>query len=103
MLTSHCELPVLCGKCNFCLHSLEDLPSPNPLSQLYRQDPGVSDWPEQVEFHPYSVDEESELGYMDDPYQEETYEDLLTPAFCSLERDALQMVEVTHSAITKAV
>uniref|UniRef100_UPI003AAEB7BA probable E3 ubiquitin-protein ligase HERC1 n=1 Tax=Centroberyx gerrardi TaxID=166262 RepID=UPI003AAEB7BA len=70
-----------------------DLPSPSPIPQLYRQDPGVSDWPEQVEFHPYSVEEESELGYMDDPYQEETYEDLLTPSFFSLERDALQMVE----------
>ncbi|XP_029920656.1 probable E3 ubiquitin-protein ligase HERC1 isoform X2 [Myripristis murdjan] len=80
-----------------------DLPSPNPLSQLYRQDPGVSDWPEQVEFHPYSVEEESELGYMDDPYHEETYEDLLTPAFCSLERDALQMVEAgeEHNQMVK--
>ncbi|KAF7670462.1 hypothetical protein LDENG_00124780 [Lucifuga dentata] len=65
-----------------------DLPSPNPLPQLYQQDPGVCDWPEQVEFHPYSAEEDSELGYMDDSYHEETYEDLL-----SLERDTLQIVE----------
>ncbi|XP_026209979.1 probable E3 ubiquitin-protein ligase HERC1 isoform X1 [Anabas testudineus] len=70
-----------------------DLPSPSPLPQLYQQHTLVSDWPEQVEFHPYSAEEESELGYMDDPYHEETYEDLLTPSFFSLERDTLQIVE----------
>ena len=64
---------------------------------------GVSDWPEQLEFHPYSVEEESELGYMDDfddAYHEEPYEELLTPAFFSLERETLQMVEVTFSTLT---
>ncbi|XP_037609795.1 probable E3 ubiquitin-protein ligase HERC1 isoform X6 [Sebastes umbrosus] len=79
-----------------------DLPSPNPLPQLYQQHTSVSDWPEQVEFHPYSS-EESELGYMDDPYHEETYEDLLTPSFFSLERDTLQIVEAgeEHSQMVK--
>ncbi|XP_051907348.1 probable E3 ubiquitin-protein ligase HERC1 isoform X3 [Hippocampus zosterae] len=66
-----------------------DLPSPNPIPQLYQQN--ASDWPEYVEFHPFST-EESELGYMDDVYHEETYEDLLTPFF-SLERDTLHIVE----------
>ncbi|XP_042364650.1 probable E3 ubiquitin-protein ligase HERC1 isoform X3 [Plectropomus leopardus] len=80
-----------------------DLPSPNPLPQLYQQHSLVSDWPEQVEFHPYSAEEESELGYMDDPYHEESYEDLLTPSFFSLERDTLQIVEVgeEHSQMVK--
>ncbi|KAM9794366.1 putative E3 ubiquitin-protein ligase HERC1 isoform 3-T6 [Syngnathus typhle] len=67
-----------------------DLPSPNPIPQLYPQNTG--DWPEYVEFHPFSTEEESELGYMDDVYHEETYEDLLTPFF-SLERDTLHIVE----------
>ncbi|KAM6984699.1 putative E3 ubiquitin-protein ligase HERC1 [Aplochiton taeniatus] len=70
-----------------------DSPSPNPIPPLYRQDPGVSDWPEQVESHPYAAEEESELGYMDDPYHEEPYEELLTPEFISSERDTLWMVE----------
>lgn len=74
-----------------------DLPSSSPLPQLYPQHTGVGEWPEQVEFHPYSAEEESELGYMDDPYHEESYEDLLTPSFFSLERDTLQIVEVTHT------
>ncbi|XP_040914290.1 probable E3 ubiquitin-protein ligase HERC1 isoform X6 [Toxotes jaculatrix] len=80
-----------------------DLPSPNPLPQLYQQHTGVGEWPEQVEFHPYSAEEESELGYMDDPYHEETYEDLLTPSFFSLERDTLQIVEAgeEHSQMVK--
>ncbi|TMS08063.1 putative E3 ubiquitin-protein ligase HERC1 [Larimichthys crocea] len=80
-----------------------DLPSPNPLPQLYQQHTSVGDWPEQVEFHPYSAEEESELGYMDDPYHEETYEDLLTPSFFSLERDTLQIVEAgeEHSQMVK--
>lgn len=94
----------------YCAFSCEaniiflDLPSPNPLPQLFQQHTAVADWPEQVEFHPYSAEEESELGYMDDPYHEETYEDLLTPSFFSLERDTLQIVEVTHTltVITKA-
>lgn len=73
-----------------------DLPSPNPLPQLYQQHPSVSEWPEQVEFHPYIAEEESELGYMDDPDHEDTYDDLLT-SFFSLERDTLQIVEVTHT------
>lgn len=73
-----------------------DLPSPSPLPQLYQQHTAVSDWPEQVEFHPYSVEEESELGYMDDPY----HEDLLAPSFFSLERDALQIVEVTFTFLS---
>ncbi|XP_053195611.1 probable E3 ubiquitin-protein ligase HERC1 [Scomber japonicus] len=80
-----------------------DLPSPNPLPQLFQQHTAVADWPEQVEFHPYSAEEESELGYMDDPYHEETYEDLLTPSFFSLERDTLQIVEAgeEHSQMVK--
>ncbi|KAM9735317.1 putative E3 ubiquitin-protein ligase HERC1 isoform 5-T6 [Menidia menidia] len=80
-----------------------DLPSPSPLPQLYQQHTTVGDWPEQVEFHPYSAEEESELGYMDDPYHEETYEDLLTPSFFSLERDTLQIVEIgeEHSQMVK--
>ncbi|XP_013861909.1 probable E3 ubiquitin-protein ligase HERC1 isoform X4 [Austrofundulus limnaeus] len=80
-----------------------DLPSPNPLPQLFQQHTVVSDWPEQVEFHPFSAEEESELGYMDDPYHEETYEDLLTPSFFSLERDTLQIVEAgeEHSQMVK--
>ncbi|KAM9841857.1 putative E3 ubiquitin-protein ligase HERC1 [Aulostomus maculatus] len=79
-----------------------DLPSPNPLPQLYQQHTTVSDWPEH-EFHPFSAEEESELGYMDDPYHEETYEDLLTPSFFSLERDTLQIVEAgeEHSQMVK--
>lgn len=76
-----------------------DLPSPNPLPQLYQQNTSVGDWPEQVEFHPYSSEQESELGYMDDPYHEETYEDLITPSFFSLERDTLHIVEVRHTVI----
>ncbi|XP_040012788.1 probable E3 ubiquitin-protein ligase HERC1 isoform X4 [Xiphias gladius] len=80
-----------------------DLPSPNPLPQLYQQHTAVGEWPEQVEFHPYAAEEESELGYMDDPYHEETYEDLLTPSFFSLERDTLQIVEAgeEHSQMVK--
>ncbi|XP_028317880.1 probable E3 ubiquitin-protein ligase HERC1 [Gouania willdenowi] len=80
-----------------------DLPSPIPLPQLYQPHPTVVDWPEQVEFHPYSAEEESELGYMDDAYHEETYEDLLTPSFFSLERDTLQIVETgeEHSPMVK--
>ncbi|XP_028274446.1 probable E3 ubiquitin-protein ligase HERC1 isoform X2 [Parambassis ranga] len=80
-----------------------DLPSPNPLPQLYQQHAVVSDWPEQVEFHPFAAEEESELGYMDDPYHEETYEDLLTPSFFSVERDTLQIVEAgeEHSQMVK--
>ncbi|KAF0031589.1 hypothetical protein F2P81_016144 [Scophthalmus maximus] len=80
-----------------------DLPSPNPLPQLYQQHTAVGEWPEQMEFHPYSAEEESELGYMDDPYHEETYEDLLTPSFFSLERDTLQIVEAgeEHSQMVK--
>ncbi|XP_014842886.1 PREDICTED: probable E3 ubiquitin-protein ligase HERC1 isoform X1 [Poecilia mexicana] len=77
-----------------------DLPSPSPLSQLHT---AVGDWPEHVEFHPFSTEEESELSYMDDPYHEEAYEDLLTPSFFSLERDTLQIVEAgeEHSQMVK--
>lgn len=80
------------------------MPSPNPLPPLYQQQTSIGDWPEQVEFHPYCAEEESELGYMDDPYHEETYEDLLTPSFFSLERDTLQIVEVTqkHTVINQS-
>ncbi|XP_034457870.1 probable E3 ubiquitin-protein ligase HERC1 isoform X1 [Hippoglossus hippoglossus] len=76
------------------------LPSPNTLPQLYQQHTAVGEWPEQVEFHPYSAEDETELGYMDDPYHEETYEDLLT---FSLERDTLQIVEAgeEHSQMVK--
>ncbi|TKS84344.1 putative E3 ubiquitin-protein ligase HERC1 [Collichthys lucidus] len=80
-----------------------DTPSPDGPETLYQQHTSVGDWPEQVEFHPYSAEEESELGYMDDPYHEETYEDLLTPSFFSLERDTLQIVEAgeEHSQMVK--
>lgn len=74
-----------------------DLPSPNSLPQLFQTNTTVGDWPEQVEIHPYSAEQESELGYMDDPYNEETYEELLTPSFFSLERDTLHIVELTHT------
>lgn len=37
---------------------------------------------------------------MDEPFHEETYEDLITPSFFSLERDTLHMVEVTQAVIT---
>ncbi|XP_072518712.1 probable E3 ubiquitin-protein ligase HERC1 isoform X2 [Salminus brasiliensis] len=70
-----------------------DSPSPGPVPALYRQEVGVSDWPEQAETHPFAAEEESELGYMDDPYQEEPYEELLTPEFIASERDTLWMVE----------
>lgn len=70
------------------------MPSTSPLPQLYQPQTSSSDWAEQVEFHPYATEEESELDYMDDPYHEESYEDLLTTSFFSLERDALQIVEV---------
>ncbi|XP_036385733.1 probable E3 ubiquitin-protein ligase HERC1 isoform X2 [Megalops cyprinoides] len=70
-----------------------DSPSPNPIPPLYRQDPGVSDWPERAETHPFAAEEESELGYMDDPYQEEPYEEVLTPEFITSEGDTLWMVE----------
>ncbi|XP_038130884.1 probable E3 ubiquitin-protein ligase HERC1 isoform X2 [Cyprinodon tularosa] len=77
-----------------------DLPSPSPLPQLHT---AVGDWPEHVEFHPFSAEEESELSYMDDPYHEEAYEDLLTHSFFSLERDTLQIVEAgeEHSQMVK--
>ncbi|XP_076139905.1 putative E3 ubiquitin-protein ligase HERC1 isoform X8 [Alosa pseudoharengus] len=70
-----------------------DSPSPNPLPALYRQDVGVAEWPERAETHPFAAEEESELGYMDDSYQEEPFEELLSPEFISSERDTLWMVE----------
>eukprot|EP00066_Takifugu_rubripes_P013620 XP_011602886.1 PREDICTED: probable E3 ubiquitin-protein ligase HERC1 isoform X2 [Takifugu rubripes] len=74
-----------------------DLPSPNSFPQLFQTNTTVGDWPEQTEIHPYSAEQESELGYMDDPYNEETYEELLTPSFFSLERETLHIVELTHT------
>lgn len=82
--------------------SIPDLPSPSTLPQLYQQTPAVGEWPEQVEFHPFSAEQEAELGYMDEPYHEETYEDLITPSFFSLERDTLHMVEVTPPPASRA-
>ncbi|XP_037401666.1 probable E3 ubiquitin-protein ligase HERC1 isoform X2 [Pygocentrus nattereri] len=70
-----------------------DSPSPGPVPALYRQEMAVSEWPERAETHPFAAEEESELGYMDDPYQEEPYEELLTPEFIASERDTLWMVE----------
>ncbi|XP_065100040.1 probable E3 ubiquitin-protein ligase HERC1 isoform X2 [Paramisgurnus dabryanus] len=70
-----------------------DSPSPSPVPTLYRQDAGVSEWPERAETHPFAAEEESELGYMDDPYHEEPYEELLTPEFITSERDTLWMAE----------
>ncbi|XP_019899964.2 probable E3 ubiquitin-protein ligase HERC1 isoform X1 [Esox lucius] len=70
-----------------------DSPSPNPIPPLYRQDPGVTEWPERAETHPFAAEEESELGYMDDPYHEEPYEELQLREFITSERDTLWMVE----------
>ncbi|KAJ7986812.1 hypothetical protein DPEC_G00332260 [Dallia pectoralis] len=70
-----------------------DSPSPNPIPPLYRQDTGVTEWPERAETHPFAAEEESELGYMDDPYHEEPYEELQLREFISSERDTLWMVE----------
>ncbi|CAB1352023.1 unnamed protein product [Coregonus sp. 'balchen'] len=70
-----------------------DSPSPNPIPPPYRQDPGVSEWPERAETHPFAAEEESELGYMDDPYHEEPYDELQFREFISSERDTLWMVE----------
>lgn len=67
------------------------------------------DWPERADTHPFSAEEEVELGYMDEPYQEDPYEELLTPDFIASERDTLWMVEVprerphTHSFIQSFV
>ncbi|TRY98659.1 hypothetical protein DNTS_005902 [Danionella cerebrum] len=68
-----------------------DSPSPSPVPLLYRQEGGGYEWPERAETHPFGAEEDSELGYMDDPYQEEPYEELLTPEFISFERDTLSM------------
>ncbi|XP_035383560.1 probable E3 ubiquitin-protein ligase HERC1 isoform X3 [Electrophorus electricus] len=70
-----------------------DSPSPSPVPTLYRQEMGVPEWPERAETHPFAAEEEAELGYMDDSYQEEPYEELLTPEFISSERDTVWMVE----------
>ncbi|XP_073680135.1 probable E3 ubiquitin-protein ligase HERC1 [Garra rufa] len=70
-----------------------DSPSPSPIPSLYRQDMGVAEWPERAETHPFAAEDDSELGYMDDPYQEEPYEELFTPEFITSERDTLWMVE----------
>ncbi|XP_051773057.1 probable E3 ubiquitin-protein ligase HERC1 isoform X4 [Ctenopharyngodon idella] len=70
-----------------------DSPSPISVPTLYRQDVGVAEWPERAETHPFAAEEDSELGYMDDPYHEEPYEELLTPEFITSERDTLWMVE----------
>ncbi|XP_052393189.1 probable E3 ubiquitin-protein ligase HERC1 isoform X2 [Carassius gibelio] len=70
-----------------------DSPSPSPVPSLYRQDVGVAEWPERAETHPFAAEDDSELGYMDDPYHEEPYEELLTPEFITSERDTLWMVE----------
>lgn len=56
----------------------------------------MSEWPERAETHPFAAEEESELGYMDDPYHEEPYEELQFREFISSERDTLWMVEVLH-------
>lgn len=58
---------------------------------------GVAEWPERAETHPFAAEEDSELGYMDDPYHEEPYEELLTPEFITSERDTLWMVEVLET------
>ncbi|KAK7896525.1 hypothetical protein WMY93_021850 [Mugilogobius chulae] len=79
-----------------------DMPLISPLPHLYQPQTG-SEWAEQVEFHPFATEEESELDYMEDPYHEESYEDLLTSSFFTLERDALQIVETgeEHSHMVK--
>lgn len=87
-----------CHKKHFSFETnFSDLPSPNSLPQLFQTNTTVGDWPEQAEIHSYSAEQESELGYMDDPYNEETYEELLTPSFFSLERETLHIVELTHA------
>lgn len=58
------------------------------------------DWPERADTHPFSAEEETELGYMDEPYQEEPYEELLTPDFIASERDTLWMVEVLRKHLS---
>lgn len=58
----------------------------------------MAEWPERAETHPFAAEEESELGYMDDSYQEEPFEELLSPEFISSERDTLWMVEVLQPA-----
>lgn len=78
---------------------VSDSPSPSPVPMLYRQEVGVSEWPERAETHPFAAEEESELGYMDDPYHEEPYEELLTPEFITSERDTLWMVEVNRDRL----
>ncbi|KAJ0013027.1 hypothetical protein NQD34_017361 [Periophthalmus magnuspinnatus] len=80
-----------------------DMPLTSPLPQLYQPQTGSTEWAEQVEFHPYATEEESELDFMEDPYDEESYEDLLTSSFFNLERDALQIVEAgeEHSEMVK--
>ncbi|XP_062868147.1 probable E3 ubiquitin-protein ligase HERC1 [Trichomycterus rosablanca] len=59
----------------------------------FRRSDSACDWPDRADSHPFSAEEESELGYMDESYQEEPYEELLTPEFISSERDTLWMVE----------
>ncbi|XP_053504408.1 probable E3 ubiquitin-protein ligase HERC1 isoform X7 [Ictalurus furcatus] len=59
----------------------------------FRRSDSACDWPERADTHPFSTEEEVELGYMDEPYQEEPYEELLTPDFIASERDTLWMVE----------
>ncbi|KAF7696652.1 hypothetical protein HF521_005070 [Silurus meridionalis] len=59
----------------------------------FRRSDSACDWPERADTHPFSAEEEVELGYMDEPYQEEPYEELLTPDFIASERDTLWMVE----------
>ncbi|XP_034166972.2 probable E3 ubiquitin-protein ligase HERC1 isoform X4 [Pangasianodon hypophthalmus] len=59
----------------------------------FRRSDSACDWPERADTHPFSAEEEAELGYMDEPYQEEPYEELLTPDFIASERDTLWMVE----------
>ncbi|XP_072310878.1 probable E3 ubiquitin-protein ligase HERC1 isoform X3 [Eucyclogobius newberryi] len=80
-----------------------DMPLISPLPHLYQPQTGSTEWAEQMEFHPYATEEESELDYMEDPYHEDSYEDLLTSSFFTLERDALQIVEAgeEHSQMVK--
>nr|XP_015195044.1 PREDICTED: probable E3 ubiquitin-protein ligase HERC1 isoform X5 [Lepisosteus oculatus] len=70
-----------------------DSPSPNLLPPLFGREQGMLEWPERAETHPFPAEEEPELGFMDDPQQEEPYEELLTPEFTNSERDTLWVVE----------
>ncbi|XP_051786021.1 probable E3 ubiquitin-protein ligase HERC1 isoform X2 [Erpetoichthys calabaricus] len=68
-----------------------DSPSPQLVMPVFDND--QVDWAERAETHPFPAEEEAELGFMDDPQPEESYEEIYTPEFSNAERDTLWMVE----------